>query len=377
MPLTSHILDIKLLDTQIFMVDKIYPTYIFCKRSTNFYQLLVNFMKLKVISSLLVLSMQVACVSISDKPDKTNIALLTPEAAYKAHVGLCENNVSFEQATEFVGIDRALPPDQRQQEKNEAWQGWNALKSAEKKDVEAKLFLIEIPAVFSFFDKERNRMELAKMRNPHKVTRGFSSFFLDISHTKKSWKSSTASFEPGVPDRIIIFRELENQTLDPLPLGIQDQPFYTKQKILGNISYPSIAENTYIQMNGLRRQDNSPFAPLVNRFLGEFYGHGHFSLSNHPSVILDTSSWFSKPQSPIYKEGEATFLDLSKFDFLQSFGVYPDTGAVMVNIRYMFQINSCDNQRRLQGTLKEVTITAIKPSENEFNSANEIGRVII
>lgn len=272
------------------------------------------------------------------------------EDIYKAKVAFCplKNLILSEEVTKFVGNDRRSPPEKRLAEKELAWKTWNSEVAEVKKEIQGKLFRVELPAAFGNYDKNKNRMAL-------------------INHKFKDDVGATRFYrvDSDIPQRLLL--NLSGYlVVEPYPTSI---PNVDKVKwAYSNFANPSFTSKDIYVINqsissGRRSTDGSrggkPRA-LDNDTLG---------------VEISTDLWTSNPQSPIYREGDYTYLDLNKFDFVDSFGVYPDTGIVHVRVEYIFEIINCIFDIP-EGKLREVVIS-VKPIPGVISSKKQIGRVIL
>ena len=67
-----------------------------------------------------------------------------------AKAGLCENPISFERATRYIGIDPKTPRKERLAEKEDAWNDWQSEIASYKKDIETnpRKFAVRHAAAF-------------------------------------------------------------------------------------------------------------------------------------------------------------------------------------------------------------------------------------
>lgn len=296
-------------------------------------------MKKRLLIALVSISASGCAVKSSDGRDFPD---LSPVEIYKNKLAHCENSVSYEQVTEFVGNDRTFSPEERRTEKDNEWKRWQQELLNTKSEVSQNLYIVKIPAAFQYYDKSRNRMRLTEGKQNYQSEGIFSNVGRNI--------------EFALPSKILINSTKVDDVFysAPLPEGV---PYYHGgvskwvARHFGNQS--TTADNVYV-INRVHQSfpDGKSFIG-INGAYGGVNQHGHWQLG----VGVDSSNWMNHPQSPIYKEDSSIYLDLSKFNFLDSFGVYPDTGTVYINVEYIFSINSCD-KRVPQGKLKELIVSS-------------------
>lgn len=287
---------------------------------------------------------------------------------YKAYVAFCSGEDIFNSVTKFVGNDRTLSPEKRNAEKEEAWEKWQTDISSVRKEMQGKIFKVEIPARFGNYNKNENKMQL--------ITYSFDIF-------DRRTDDRTYSMYGSIPESFVFNSSNGSHFLSPIPSSIPPNmqhvwPYntYSRFRSYSHSRIPNVyIINRTFSPNKFAKSD-SGYSRISGKYGGEIK-------SEMLGVFVDTSELTSNQNSPFIRVSSnyvhnnklhlgIVYLDLNKFNFVDSFGVYPDTGSVDVNVEYLFEIKSCD--RLPQGKLKEVIIS-VRPIPNEVSSDNEILRV--
>lgn len=295
------------------------------------------------------LSVLTGCAHSNKTSDGKHVLEPVPEDIYRAKIAFCENVVSYEQVTQFAGNDRTLSPEKRRAEKDKVWTKWITDLEKTKEDISGRVYFIEIPTLFGDYDEQHQRMRLLNFRQTMNTSNRFSRY----------------SMVSAIPDKIF-FNSISNHMLPvPIPQGA------TSKWILdyyGNVSF-ALSDTIYVINVETTRFKQG----WVSAQTGDYGVPAWGLLNEHLGIIIDTSQWTSKQQSPIFKEDENVYLNLKKLNFVDAFGVYPDTGNVTVDVSYLFEITDC-NGGVPNAVLKEVIVNA---ENKERGSKRQIGRVIM
>lgn len=303
----------------------------------------------KVFALCIILSAIVGCSTTNTKTNDGNSTYqLFTNDLYRAKVAFCENIVTYDHVTQFVGNDRTAAPEVRKAQKDNAWSAWQVSRQEARDSFNNKIFKVTLEAEFGNYDKESNRMSLVHTRKFVKLDHGW----IDV--------------ERALPHQMI-YNYFSGFRPSPLPLGapndwavnyFSNSPWDHEDYVLNGYSISQDAKlYSYLQGSSGNHNRNLP----INKTF---------------SVFIDLKTLAIKYNTPIYNLNRIGYLDLSKFDFLKSFGVYPDTGNVIVNVEYLFEIKGCHNGYP-KGQLREVVVNAGASSDSLLIRKNEIARIVI
>lgn len=293
------------------------------------------------------ISVLTGCGTTTKTLDGRSVSPPTPEEIYQTKIAFCENVVSYEQVTQFVGNERTLSPGQRKSVKDKVWDKWISDIAKTKENLSSKVYTVEIPTMFGDYDEQRQRMRQKDSTHRHRIYSG--------------------SHYGATPDKIL-YNSTSNEFHTFLATIPQGAPLRWVWDYYGNTDHS--LPDTYV-INTVIKRFKQTHTAIGAKYGG---GFGNRNLTWQLGIFIDDASqWILSQQSPIFKEDGKVYLNLKRFDFVDVFGVYPDTGNVSVRISYLFEIIGCSGKIP-QGVVKEVIIKTI----HQINgSETEIARVII
>lgn len=268
------------------------------------------------------------------------------EEVYLAKLGFCNVYVSEDEITKFTGNDRTLSPEVRAAQKQAALNEWEQEKAKAKGKVQGKSFYFEIPALFNHYQEAQQRMVLIP------------------ALMKKKKRFAIYELESAIPDRVF-FNTPQERRIAPLPKGADlkwiSQHFY----------------NFEVKGGSVYHLKSKSWVNDISEFGKHEYVRGRSSFNdNMLGVIIDTSNWVSASNSPIFVDNNYYFLNTKDIDFVEAFGVYPDTGSVMLQIRYIYEITGCQGNNP-KGTLKEVVIYPVSSDPTPFKIRKPLTTITI
>lgn len=283
--------------------------------------------------------------------DGMSVSDITTGDIYQAKIALCDNAVSYEQVTHFVGNERTLSPEQRKSEKDRVWNKWISDRENTKENLSSKVYSIEIPIEFGGYDEQRQSMRQK-----------------DGSIINAPYRNPLPTHLVGATPDNILYNPIPINFFGysgTIPEGASSRWFW--DYFSQNYS-PRSFPDTYVIND---RADTVSHIKFRSRDGG--YNKVYSDTKEFGIFIDGASKWISSQQSPIFKEDGIVYLNLKKFDFVDVFGVYPDTGNVYVWVSYLYEITGCRGKTP-QGIVKEVII---KATHEVDGSEKEIARVRI
>ncbi|WNC72024.1 hypothetical protein RGQ13_18175 [Thalassotalea psychrophila] len=260
---------------------------------------------------------------------------------YNAKVAYCEV-FTYENATYYTGNDPKKSPAIRKEEKEKSWNAWQQKRKELKSELIGKRFFISHPAAFFTFDESTQYLKfygkgLSKGKYstyasavPEKVlfnNRDYLTRAYDFPLPRGAYK-----FGPGVGSRVTaLFKNYGN----------------ANQNVHGTYVINNVVLPNYKMRTGLFSD------PVPNRKMPMF------------GVTLHTKKWYERDDSPIVQKEGTFYLDTTKFNFLDSFGEYPDLSTPYINISYVFEFKGCSGNR-VTGDIKEVVLTTRKSKKELY-----------
>lgn len=317
--------------------------------------------KTKLSSLCLAVALISGCTTVATSSSGNSVGPPSIVDISVAKTGLCNNPFTFEQATRYVGIDPTKSPQEREAEKQAAWSSWLAAIASNKSNVQSARdeFAIEHTAAF-YPDSDKDGIIE----------------FAGGGTTKYEVEGLIKTYQSAIPD-LITFNLGRSFGGPGVPLGAVEPvlrgDFKYKQGVrarrideirhqfYGNSG--KAADDIYVINDTYTSSRTSSTSATEAK-----YG-GNKRLSGKPmfGVNLITKRWYESPQSFIKKSRDGSFVfDTTHFDFVDTFGYYPDAKEVFVNVAYIFEMSHCSGVD-LYGDVKEVVVST--------QDGNEIYRV--
>lgn len=306
----------------------------------------MDIMKIKIILGVICGINLGGCALGGNVVSNIGLSKISHEEVYLAKLGFCNVFVHENEITKFTGNGRALSPEARASQKQAALSAWEQEKVKAKGKVQGKSYYFEIPAVFNHYQEAQQRMVLIP--------------------TLMKTRSAYAIYElnSAIPDRVF-FNTAQDRAIAPLPKGADHNWVYQHYYNFEVKSGPAYHLTSRLSGN------------TVYELSRHEYVRGKGSVNDNTlGVIVDTSNWVSASNSPIFVDNDRHFLNTKNIDFVEAFGVYPDTGSVMLRIRYIYEITGCQGNNP-KGTLKEVVIYPVSSDPTPFKVTKPLATITI
>lgn len=303
-------------------------------------------MKIKLILGVLCGVSLGGCAFGGNVVSNIGVSKISHKEVYLAKLGFCNVYVSEDDITKFTGNDRTLPPEVRAAQKQAALNEWEQEKVKAKAKVQGKSYYFEVPAIFNHYQEAQQRMV----------------FIPTVA------KSSSASYvyelATAIPDRVF-FNTAQDRRIAPYPKGADYKWVYEHYYNFEVKSGPAYHLTSRLSGNTVYELGKYEFIRGKSSFNDRTLG-----------VIVDTSNWVSASNSPIFLDNDRHFLNTKNIDFVEAFGVYPDTGSVMLRMRFIYEITGCEGNNP-KGTLKEVVIYPVSSDPNPFKVTKPLATITI
>ncbi|RUO46602.1 hypothetical protein CWE21_10625 [Pseudidiomarina aquimaris] len=310
-----------------------------------------NNTKLGVLLSLTATLLIAGCSSTATTSTGESVGPIFMTDYIDLKLGLCQVPVSYDQATEYAGVNATMSPAERQAEKKEAWESWMTVIQEHKTDVTAKPQIFNVDTV-AVFERDSDQDGVVYFQDDRSTSNS-------SQRQKFKWIDYHSS-ESTMPSQILTILRGEGYHF-PIPYGLVDWQVHPnmefRREAIINQRKSSAIEDYYQsyfstsaeQVHVVTHNFNARTKVTSDKTSigSDRYGHG---------VLINVGEWFEHPDSLIKKTENGEFVfDFRNIDFVEKFGFYPDAKDLFVRVSYIYQISRCEG-RNLMGDIKEVVV---------------------
>ncbi|PKM17614.1 MAG: hypothetical protein CVV11_15975 [Gammaproteobacteria bacterium HGW-Gammaproteobacteria-15] len=294
----------------------------------------------KFFALIILCALTMGCASTATSSSGKSVNPPNIDDISKAKVGLCHNPFSFDQATRYVGLDSRKSPQERAEIKQSHWDDWLTTISTYRNEIQSERKEFAIYNIAAF-DRDRDNNGLVELWHGGSwVAKG------------KTWRDE---YHSAIPDTVL-YNVYDNDFGPTIPGGsfeYNSDAKKTRHRTYGN-SGKSL-KDVYVINNTTNRYD------VIN--LGNYGGTPMLSGDTMFGVSLVTNQWYNSPNSFIKKLSNGKFVfDINRFNFIDTFGYYPDAKEIYIKITYIFEMSECKGTY-LHGNVKEVIVSTMDGKE--------------